>query len=62
MWDNLILDILDVGLHFPKFETLKFSDKKDEGPGTRTHTNGNVYACKCTEIFNNNLHSRVSKG
>ena len=47
---------------FQHFGSSKFSDKYDAGPATWAHVNGYIDACKCTEIFRNNLHSRVSKG
>ena len=47
---------------FQHFRSSKFSDKYDAGPATWAHVNGYIDACKCTEIFRNNLHSRVSKG
>ena len=40
----------------------KFSDKQDVGLVTWAHINGYIDAYKSTEIFRNNLHSRVSKG
>ena len=47
---------------FQHFGSSKFSDKYDAGPATWAHVNGYIDARKYTEIFRNNLHSRVSKG
>ena len=44
------------------FGSSKFLDKQVVGPATRAHMNGCIDACKCTEIFRNNLHLRVSNG
>ena len=38
--------------HFGSFQNL---------PATWVHIYGYIDACKCTEIFRNNLYSRVSK-
>ena len=47
---------------FQHFGSSKFSDKYDAGPATWAHVNGYIDARKYTEIFRNNLYSRVSKG
>ena len=44
------------------FGSSKFSDRLDVGPAACGRINGYKDACKCTEIFRNNLHSIVSKG
>ena len=44
------------------FENSKFLYKQDVGPATWAHINGSIDACKRTEMFRNNLHSRVSNG
>ena len=42
------------------FGASKFT--KNVGPAARAHVNSCILACKYTEIFRNNLHSRISKG
>ena len=37
-------------------------NKFDVGPAIRAYISGCIYACKCTEIFRINVHSRVSNG
>ena len=43
------------------FGSLKFSDKYDARPVIWAHVNGYIDPCKCTKVFRNNLHSRVSE-
>ena len=37
-------------------------NKFDVGPAIRAYISGCIDACKCTEIFRINVHSRVSNG
>ena len=60
MADRCVLVQVDVGLHFSNISEVQ--NFQDAGPATWAHVNGYIDACKCTEIFRNNLHSRVSKG
>ena len=65
VWNVRQFDIgqLECGISLAHhFRSSESSDKQDVEPATWTHINDYIHVCKCTEIFRNNLYSKVSKG